>query len=143
MLPWASPPLCHDTQAQHIMSTPVVVLKEVERVSNIIRVLEDTPHQGYPVTFEDCFTGSQGKHSSFGLLRGLILRSQLKILLKEKAFCSSPTGASSRPPLSLETFRMYYPRYPAYEVNHYNSKLYSVFKLIIHCVYLISGNAFY
>lgn len=38
MLPWAAPPLSYGTQAQHIMSTPVVVLKEVERVSTVIRV---------------------------------------------------------------------------------------------------------
>ena len=38
MLPWAAPPLSYGTQAQHIMSTPVVVLKEVEQVSTVIRV---------------------------------------------------------------------------------------------------------
>lgn len=115
MLPWSSPPMCHGTQAQTIMSKPVVVLKEVERVSTVISVLEDTRHQGFPVIFEDRFSGSQAKQTSFGALRGLILRSQLQILLKEKPFCSSPTG-STRSPIPLETFRMYYPRYPAFEV---------------------------
>lgn len=115
MLPWSSPPMCHGTQAQYIMSKPVVVLKEVERVSTVISVLEDTRHQGFPVIFEDRFSGSQAKQTSFGVLRGLILRSQLKILLKEKSFCSSPTG-STRPPIPLETFRKYYPRYPTFEV---------------------------
>lgn len=38
MLPWAAPPLSYGTQAQHIMSTPVIVLKEVEQVSTVIRV---------------------------------------------------------------------------------------------------------
>lgn len=117
MLPWSSPPLCYDTKAQHIMSTPVVVLKEVESVSTIISVLETTRHQGFPVTYEDSFTNPQGKQCTFGALRGLILRSQLKILLKEKAFYSSMTGISSRAPLSLETFRKYYPRYPAIQVR--------------------------
>lgn len=117
ILPWSSPPLCHDTQAQHIMSKPVIVLKEIERVSTVIGVLENTRHQGFPVTVEDRFLGSQGKQNSYGVLRGLILRSQLKILLKEKAFFSSLSSANSLPPVSLETFRMYYPRYPAFEVQ--------------------------
>ncbi|XP_046656068.1 H(+)/Cl(-) exchange transporter 7-like isoform X1 [Daphnia pulicaria] len=121
MLPWSAPPMCHGTQAQYIMSKPVVVLKEVERVSTVISVLEDTRHQGFPVIFEDRFSGSQAKQTSFGVLRGLILRSQLKILLKEKPFCSSPTG-STRPPISLETFRMYYPRYPASEDIHFTEE---------------------
>lgn len=117
MLPWSSPPLCYGTQARDIMSKPVVVLREVERVSTVLSVLEETPHQGFPLTVEDRFTGPQGKQSNFGALRGLVLRSQLKILLKEKAFCSSPTGSGSRPAVPLETFRTYYPRYPTFEVN--------------------------
>lgn len=117
ILPWSAPPFCHDTQAQHIMSTPVTVLKEVERVSTVISVLEETRHQGFPVILEDRFSGSQGKPNSFGVLRGLILRSQLKIILKEKSFCSNPATINSLPTIPLETFRMYYPRYPAFEVK--------------------------
>lgn len=119
MLPWSSPPLSHDTLAEHIMSTPVVTLKEVEQVSNIIHVLKDSSHHGYPITVDSLYSSTQsGKPTSFGALRGLILRSQLKIILKEKAFSSTPTGAASRPPICLKAFRMYYPRYPALEVNN-------------------------
>lgn len=117
MLPWSAPPLCYDTQAQHIMSTPVTVLREVERVSTVISVLEETPHQGFPIIFEDRFSGSQAKPNSFGVLRGLILRSQLKILLKEKAFCSTPASINSLPIIPLEKFRIYYPRYPSIKVK--------------------------
>ena len=102
MLPWTSPPLSHDMLAKHMMSSPVVTFNEVERVSNVVRILKETPHNGFPVV-QQC-----------AALRGIILRSQLKILLKEKAFCSSPSGdPSSKSPIPLETFRRYYPRYPA------------------------------
>lgn len=69
------------------------------------------------MTFDENFSSSTTKAQSFGSLRGLILRSQLKILLKEKAFGSSAAIASIQPPVPLETFRMYYPRYPALEVT--------------------------
>lgn len=122
MLPWSSPPLCYGTEARDIMSKPVVVLREVERVSTILSVLEETSHQGFPLIFEDRFAGPQGKQNSFGMLRGLILRSQLQILLKEKAFCTSPTGGTSQPPVPLETFRMYYPRYPTFQGMHFTEE---------------------
>lgn len=117
MLPWSSPPLCYDTQAQHIMSTPVIVLREVESVATVIRVLEETRHQGFPVRSEQSFNDSPTKPKRYGVLQGLILRSQLKILLKERAFSLSPESCDSLPPLPIEKFRMYYPRYPAFEVN--------------------------
>ena len=121
MLPWAAPPLSHDILAKDIMSTPVVTLRPVEQVSEIIQILETTRHQGFPVAIKD---GPGGDSNHYGILHGLILRSQLKILLKEKAFCSSSTGnPAGQSPISLETFRLYYPRYPALEVFFNNLKL--------------------
>jgi chloride channel 7 len=114
MLSWAPPPLSHNVQTKQIMSTPVVVMRPIEKVSTIMEVLESCPHQGFPVV-DDRFI-SQGRHPTYGILRGLILRSQLKILLCEKAFCTQ-TGATLRPQVSLDTFRKAYPRYPALKVN--------------------------
>lgn len=111
MLPWSSPPLSHDTQAGDIMSTPVVVVKEVEQVSEVVRLLKETWHEGFPVVQPSSHTSSG--RVGYGTLRGLILRSQLKILLKERAFCPSASGAqASQRPVPLETFRLYYPRHP-------------------------------
>lgn len=118
MLPWSSPPLCYDTQAQHFMSTPVVVLREIESVATIIRILEETRHQGFPVRSEQHYSDSHTNPKRFGALQGLILRSQLKILLKERVFSSSSESCKSIRPLSMEKFRMYYPRYPAFEVDY-------------------------
>ena len=97
------------------MSAPVQVLRPIEKVSTVLRVLESCPHQGFPVV-DDRFL-AQGKHTTYGTLRGLILRSQLKILLREKAFCTS-TGATLRPQISLDAFRNAYPRYPHMKVTH-------------------------
>lgn len=112
MLPWSSAPLSHDTLVKHIMSTPVIVLNEIEQVARVIRVLQDTMHQGFPVVDGH---GSSDAPPHFGHLCGFILRGQLQILLKEKRFCSS-TGESDRSPIPVTTFRSYYPRYPGIQV---------------------------
>ena len=84
--------------------------------------MENNRHQAFPVTFEEQFASSQTKaQASFGALRGLILRSQLKILLKEKAFGSSAAIATFQPPIPLEAFRMYYPRHPVLEVTYFST----------------------
>jgi len=87
VLPWAPPPLSHNVSARQIMSAPVRVLHTVERVSTVLHVLESCLHQGFPVV-DDRFadlgaTGGvgrlQARPRTYGTLRGLVLRSQLKV----------------------------------------------------------------
>lgn len=112
--------MSYDTLAKDIMNSPVIVLKEVDRVSNVIQTLRNTYYQGFPVVAEDEATKLPNDPlASFGSLRGFILRSQLMILLKEKAFCTSPEGGSDRPRVSLGTFRKYYPRHPDLDVRKF------------------------
>jgi CBS-domain-containing membrane protein len=61
-----------------IMTTPVIVLNEIEKVKKIMDALNNTNHNGFPVVNRD------------GRLRGLILRKTLCSLLKLKAY-STPT----------------------------------------------------
>lgn len=118
LLPWSYPPMSYDTLASDIMNSPVIVLKEVEKVSDVIEILRGTHYQGFPVIgSEEVTKSSENPLPSFGSLRGFILRSQLMILLKEKAFSCSPEGGSYRPCVSLGTFRKYYPRHPDLDVS--------------------------
>ena len=56
------------------MSTDVVCLNEVPVVQDIVRVLEETTHHGFPIVDEE------------RRFVGLILRVQLITLLQKKAF---------------------------------------------------------
>ena len=69
-------------EVSQIMTSPVVTLKEVDTVKNILHVLRTTRHNGFPVVNEN------------NQLRGLILRRTLCSLLQFKAY-SIPTGQVS------------------------------------------------
>jgi len=66
--------------AQDLMSSPVVTVQEVESAENIVRMLEDNDHNGFPVL-------RRGTRKFVGM----VLRSQLVVLLKLRAFCG-PDG---------------------------------------------------
>ena len=61
--------------ASKVMSTPVVTLREVDSVRNVVDALKSSPHNAFPVVRE-------------GKLCGLIVRKTLCQLLKHKAFSS-------------------------------------------------------
>eukprot|EP00057_Strongylocentrotus_purpuratus_P024058 XP_011678532.1 PREDICTED: H(+)/Cl(-) exchange transporter 7 [Strongylocentrotus purpuratus] len=106
LLPWEPPPLGSTIRATEVMSDPVITFNTVERVSLIYEVLKDSSHNhnGFPVVDPDGET-----HGTF---RGLILRSQLIVLLKEKAFSLWPSSQDPRVLLQIEDFRDAYPRFP-------------------------------
>ena len=58
--------------AKNIMASPVITLSKVEKVQNIIKVLEETKHNGFPII------------DSENRFLGLILRRQLITLLQKK-----------------------------------------------------------
>ena len=64
------------------MSTPVTTFRTVERVGKVIDVLKAEPFNGFPIIDEHIPSTESG--DSFGVLRGLILRSQLIVLLQNK-----------------------------------------------------------
>ena len=88
--------------AKEIMASPVEGLRRIEEVTRVVELLKSSLHNGfpvYPVTTEDSTEDSR--------MDGFILRTQLLVLLQERAFCDAqghyispfpphPTAAHSR-----------------------------------------------
>ncbi|KMQ87630.1 h+ cl- exchange transporter 7-like protein [Lasius niger] len=111
LLPWESPPLSNNIYASEIMSHPIVSLKTVENVGHIVELLKCVTFNGFPVV--DPPSSDQAEINSYGRFRGLILRSQLIVLLKNKVF--NEYAEIWEKPLSIKMFRNEYPRYPTIE----------------------------
>lgn len=118
LLGWEAPVMAVGMNASDIMSRQVVCFNTVEKVGRIVDVLKDkrSHHNGFPVV--DCLdsndkedSGSASSEATFGTYRGLILRSQLIILLKSKTFAEgNPPRCKNK--LTLKDFRDAYPRFP-------------------------------
>jgi len=66
------------------MISPVVTLKEKESVQSLIETLNSNKHNGFPVIRES----EHGQPASF---IGLVLRSQLVVILRRRAFLADPS----------------------------------------------------
>lgn len=95
-------------KAMHIMSNPPVCIQLVDKVSRIVDILKTYPHNGFPVVDRFHEDGTSGH------LCGLILRSQLVVIIKHRYF--DERKRDWQPDISIETFRNEYPRYPSIEV---------------------------
>ena len=117
-LPWEPPSTSSTVYASEIMSSPVVTLRVVEKVKTLVEILQNTSHNGFPVVDLDSeeMNESSSSASSFqpskryGRFRGLILRWQLIIMLREKVFDQKDETWAQN--FSLKIFRDAYPRYP-------------------------------
>uniref|UniRef100_A0A8C6F1U4 Chloride channel protein n=1 Tax=Monodon monoceros TaxID=40151 RepID=A0A8C6F1U4_MONMO len=111
-LHWEAPVTSHSLTAREVMSTPVTCLRRREKVGIIVDVLSSTAsnHNGFPVV-EDA-DGTQPAR-----LQGLILRSQLIVLLKHKVFIERSYMGLLRRRLRLKDFRDAYPRFPPHPVH--------------------------
>jgi len=67
------------------MARSVVVLRETERVGDIIALLKRTKHNGFPVV-------DPGRHQRCTFFAGLILRRQLLVLLHERVWEAQAKG---------------------------------------------------
>uniref|UniRef100_A0A182XYX6 Chloride channel protein n=1 Tax=Anopheles stephensi TaxID=30069 RepID=A0A182XYX6_ANOST len=114
MLPWHVEPEYQNLSAHHIMARPVVCVRLEEKVQYLMDILKNTSHNGFPVV-EDGDDGSRVN----GRLIGLILRSQLVVILKHSYYQESSSFWEST--VSIEAFRDAYPRYPAVEDLHVNA----------------------
>merc|ERR1719468_176700 len=90
------------------MSHPVVTLSPIETVGHLVDILKSTSHNGFPVV--DHPMESSYNSRTFGKMRGLILRSELIVLLQHKIFSELYGEWEGKVDMSL--FRMAYPRYP-------------------------------
>ncbi|CAG9773741.1 unnamed protein product [Ceutorhynchus assimilis] len=107
LLPWEPPPVVNNMYASEVMSHPVVTLKCVENVGHIVELLKLTTYNGFPVV--DPPLTDQNEVTTYGRIRGLILRSQLIVILQKKIFNETHDYWDDIGP---SLFRDQYPRYP-------------------------------
>ncbi|XP_037821319.1 H(+)/Cl(-) exchange transporter 7 [Lucilia sericata] len=106
MLPWEPLPHYMGLKASNIMSSPVVCIKLRDKANYIYDILNRYKHNGFPVV-EDV----EGNDRSTGRVCGIILRSQLIVILlkslyeEKKRFWINDT--------TIQSFRDVYPRYPS------------------------------
>ncbi|XP_070269422.1 H(+)/Cl(-) exchange transporter 7 [Myotis yumanensis] len=112
-LHWEAPVTSHSLTAREVMSTPVTCLRRREKVGVIVDVLSNTAsnHNGFPVV-------ESTDDSQSARLQGLILRSQLIVLLKHKVFVERSNRGLVQRRLRLKDFRDAYPRFPPIQSIH-------------------------
>uniref|UniRef100_A0A674AMF8 Chloride channel 7 n=1 Tax=Salmo trutta TaxID=8032 RepID=A0A674AMF8_SALTR len=100
-----APATSHWLTAREVMSAPVTCFNRIEKVGTIVDVLSNTStnHNGFPVVVPVC---------------GLILRSQLIVLLKHKVFVELARSRLTQRKLQLKDFRDAYPRFPPIQSIH-------------------------
>ncbi|XP_017562440.1 H(+)/Cl(-) exchange transporter 7 [Pygocentrus nattereri] len=113
-LHWDAPATSHSLTAREVMSSPVTCFNRVEKVGTIVDVLSNTStnHNGFPVIIQTAASEEPGK------LCGLILRSQLIVLLKHKVFVERARSRLRQRKLQLKDFRDAYPRFPPIQSIH-------------------------
>ncbi|XP_064599540.1 H(+)/Cl(-) exchange transporter 7-like isoform X2 [Liolophura sinensis] len=102
LLPWDPPAMSDNLKANDVMNAPVAVFRPVERIGRIVNTLRTETFCGFPVT-----EAQSDAVESCGRLKGLILRSQLTILLKNKVYAKE--GSSIPKNIKMEDFRNEYP----------------------------------
>uniref|UniRef100_A0A3Q2QBE6 Chloride channel protein n=1 Tax=Fundulus heteroclitus TaxID=8078 RepID=A0A3Q2QBE6_FUNHE len=112
-LHWEAPATSHWLTAREVMSSPVTCLNRIEKVGTIVDILSNTStnHNGFPVVAQVSADDEPAK------LCGLILRSQLIVLLKHK-FVELARSRLSQRKLQLKDFRDAYPRFPPIQSIH-------------------------
>uniref|UniRef100_A0A8C4GFB6 Chloride channel protein n=1 Tax=Dicentrarchus labrax TaxID=13489 RepID=A0A8C4GFB6_DICLA len=113
-LHWEAPATSHWLTAREVMSSPVTCLNRIEKVGTIVDVLSNTStnHNGFPVVVQVAERDLTSK------LCGLILRSQLIVLLKHKVFVELARSRLNQRKLQLKDFRDAYPRFPPIQSIH-------------------------
>uniref|UniRef100_A0A673Z4J7 Chloride channel protein n=1 Tax=Salmo trutta TaxID=8032 RepID=A0A673Z4J7_SALTR len=102
-----APATSHWLTAREVMSAPVTCFNRIEKVGTIVDVLSNTStnHNGFPVVVPVAVCG-------------LILRSQLIVLLKHKVFVELARSRLTQRKLQLKDFRDAYPRFPPIQSIH-------------------------
>ncbi|XP_075880015.1 H(+)/Cl(-) exchange transporter 7 isoform X1 [Nelusetta ayraudi] len=113
-LHWEAPATSHWLTAREVMSSPVTCLNRIEKVGTIVDTLSNTStnHNGFPVVVQVSGNDEPAK------LCGLILRSQLIVLLKHKVFVELARSRLTLRKLQLKDFRDAYPRFPPIQSIH-------------------------
>lgn len=83
ILGWHAPKLSRNILAENVMRKDVVALTPRENVGRIAEILRTTKHHGFPVV-DQIDPSVRDMVPDYGHLQGLILRSQLIVLLKRR-----------------------------------------------------------
>ncbi|KAI1883977.1 hypothetical protein AGOR_G00221650 [Albula goreensis] len=112
-LHWEAPATSHSLTAREVMSSPVTCFSRIEKVGTIVDILSNTStnHNGFPVV-------PKVSEDEPGRICGLILRSQLIVLLKHKVFVERAQSRLQQRRLQLKDFRDAYPRFPPIQSIH-------------------------
>lgn len=136
MLSWFVPEEYQFSKAHEIMNKPVVCVKLREETRYLLDILTKYGHNAFPVVDEVddvniCFLISlldkfviiqylsQDGNRQEGRVRGLILRSQLIVILNESLYAHMEKCWIDR--ITIQTFRNEYPRYPKIQVGFFCS----------------------
>ncbi|KAK3090640.1 hypothetical protein FSP39_013333 [Pinctada imbricata] len=143
LLGWEPEPVMSNIAAAEVMSHPVTVFRTKESVGRIVEILKHEPHNGFPVVedydpfieqasgmnlilfgrcrmriFVIALQSSEGGAETFGTFQGTILRSQLIVLLKKKAFEEYSDSQMIKRSLTVRDFREAYPRFtPIHQIS--------------------------
>lgn len=127
MLGWRVKRALRSLRAKEIMAQPPICIRLNDKVERIVSILRTYPHNGFPVTDRIDANGKPGH------LHGLILRSQLIIIIKHRFYFELKRQWLDD--ISILTFRNEYPRYPSIEVNYVifigNHKIYYIIYVFI------------
>nr|XP_017008425.2 LOW QUALITY PROTEIN: H(+)/Cl(-) exchange transporter 7 [Drosophila takahashii] len=106
LLTWEPLPQYKGLTAHEILSNPVVCIKLRDSAHYIYKMLKKCDHNGFPVVDD-----VQGDRRSEGRVCGIILRSQLIVILLKSLYVENKRFWL--PETSIQTFRDVYPRYPS------------------------------
>eukprot|EP00357_Protocruzia_adherens_P037895 CAMPEP_0115012678 /NCGR_PEP_ID=MMETSP0216-20121206/24896_1 /TAXON_ID=223996 /ORGANISM="Protocruzia adherens, Strain Boccale" /LENGTH=352 /DNA_ID=CAMNT_0002381813 /DNA_START=70 /DNA_END=1128 /DNA_ORIENTATION=+ len=91
---WEAPVGVEQLTARDVMSEPVLTFHEKESASFVYQTLKETRHHGFPVVDEN------------GRLTGLIQRTQLYLLMRDRIFIGEPIGQGAGPQSEFSLNRM-------------------------------------
>ncbi|XP_022123633.2 H(+)/Cl(-) exchange transporter 7 [Pieris rapae] len=113
LLPWEPPPLAHNIYASEVMSHPVFTLRTVENVGHIVEMLKVVTYSGFPVV--DPPLADENEVTTYKRLRGMILRSQLIVIIQNKIYNENANTTWSNLEVDMNMFRKEYPRFASIE----------------------------
>uniref|UniRef100_A0A0A9YRE8 Chloride channel protein n=1 Tax=Lygus hesperus TaxID=30085 RepID=A0A0A9YRE8_LYGHE len=113
ILPWEPPAMSIELNALQVMSYPVLAFGPTESIGTIVEALSSETYNGFPIvetTTNNPLSKAKDGLPTVGKLRGLILRSQLIVLLQQRAYVENGYSNDGTH-LPLSEFRNNYPRY--------------------------------
>eukprot|EP00049_Salpingoeca_infusionum_P002964 m.61731 g.61731 ORF g.61731 m.61731 type:complete len:816 (-) comp11878_c0_seq3:424-2871(-) len=111
LLPWDPPAVAANTlSAYDFMSKDLLCIQIITKAGDLYDMLTSSPHNAFPVISWEEHTETVG--DGLATLRGMVLRSQLIALLRQRGFGPRNGNRVMAKVLSVEEFGVFYPRWP-------------------------------